>query len=234
MNTYGDIRNTFYQMFRDSPTDQVFITTTQADNFANKGLRDMAQAAWYKDAEVDIASSATEFSLGEHIRCWRGEGTVAGTLQYMKPISKESLIQSFRRFETVTGVPRHWFLDYNRVDENVRVGIYPDPGTLTAYKFYCYTWPTPVTSAATSFELDMPDWAVAGLMYYMLWQAYLSDTKRQDLDLAAFYRDLYYEVRDLLIGASKGRMPSYPDRHKQLNLGASLRARSPEIITGTP
>lgn len=234
MNTWGDIRSTFRAMVGDP--DAYFFTAAQVLSWANRGLRDLAQYAQYRDKRIDktVLMASEGVNLGSDVlRIWRAEGTVQGTYQALYPTTKTHLVKSYRYWFNVTGTPRNYYLDLQRASSDTVVGLYPIPASSTDFYFYCHVVPTEVSDGDTAAEVDVPNWAVASVLYYMLYQAYSADTKLQDFDRADFWKLMYDRQRDRLKQRSLSKVIPDKDWRSHRRVYPDIGMQSPEYVTGT-
>ena len=235
MNTWAEIKQAFMSMSGGTKTYSPFFTEAQALAWANRALRDMGQYCWYRDAAVERTVGATSetVNVGNVIRVWRAEAEESGVMKGLSSTRKDDLLREHRYWYNTRGTIRKYYLDMVRSGSFLSVGLYPIPQAETDMRFYCYVYPDEVSDASPSDEIDIPEWAVAGVLYYMLGQAYASDSKIQDFGIADFWVDLYLGIRENLKDLALGKvspLARLPMRHRNKT---DVRAQAPEYITGT-
>lgn len=229
MNTWADIRSTFRSMVNDD--NALFFTASQATAWANKALRDMAGETEYRDGVGTVAVTAGSYgaSVGTALSMWRMEWDN----EVLLPTTYDALARKYRNWAEYTGEPRLYYLDHQRGSETLVAGLYPIPAANGTARYYTKAVPTAVSDASPSTEIDLPDWSVGGVLYYMLSQAYRSDSKRRNIKLAAYWEAMYLGVRDRLKGRSYSRMVFRAPSSTPLRMGMDVWRRAPEYVTGT-
>jgi len=235
MNTWRDIRDTTFQMLGDAPGRNIYFSDAQITRWANKGLRDLAWFAKYKDTEftATVAGGSETVSIGGILRLWRGEATVAGVSQVLFPTTKDQLIHDYRRFYDIAGSVREYYVDQTRRTQSLAVGLFPKPTASTDVRFYCYDIPTEVSDLTLDDEIEIPNWAVGAVMYYILGEAYRADTTIMNKATSNLFRALYDDVRSRVADRSMNKVLMSGRRWTAGLRGTDVWARSPEFITGT-
>lgn len=234
MNTYADIRNTFFQLVNDAPAANVHFTTDQAELWANTALRDMAQASGYADAVLTtpLSPGFETYALGEMRGLWRVEIKTSGIYRHLAQTTKSRLYDDFHSFTEISGEPRNFYSDATRIDDDVRVGFFPKPDSTYYYRFFSQATPTAVDNGSLSAEVDVPHWCVGAVLYYMLYQAYRADTKIRDKRKSDMYKGLYSIHLDSLIGRTRGKLRDVLKPHGRRSR-RRFSSQLPETITGT-
>lgn len=206
MNTWADIKSTFEDILADS--GNAFISDATQVRWANAALRELCEAARYIEAQKvsNVASGVSQYAVTEG-------GYSVVRVEYdgeaLFPIYRSHLRQCMRDFSGHTGLPRFYFLDeINATPDNLYVGVYETPSAnlTNGLRIWYHGYPAAVSDSSPSTEIEIPDWAVGGVLFYMLREAYTADTNVRNLDTAAFYGMLYDDVLDRLVSRSRSRL----------------------------
>ena len=206
MNTWTDIKAAFDDVTGDS--SRIFFPAAAVVRWANLALDDLCDAARYVDTAVtaDTSTSGITSLSGGGYAIWRVEYDD----EVLWPITRDKLRTADRDWNYRTGTPRFYYLDQTgSVPDYLQFGIWEKTATneVGALRVWVHSYPTDVSDSSPSSEIDVPDWAVSAVLFYMLVKAYESDTKLQNFDTAAVYRMMYEDIKERLVVRSKGRQP---------------------------
>lgn len=194
MNTYTEILAAFNDVTRDSARHHFSAGTV--DNFANRALRAICERTKYlsKSDAVNVTSAVAETQdPGYDIFRVDYENEV------LLPITRDQLRYADRDWASRTGTPKYYYLDelYRADQQYLRANLFEAPSSGGARIWY-HAYPTEVDNASPSGEIEIPDWAVGAVLYYMLYLAYRSETQIRNENTSAFYKMLYDHVLDRL------------------------------------
>lgn len=231
MSTYGDILDNFKD-YMGEVTERYF-SAAQIDSFAHRGLKELCERGRYKDTpeEINIVNGTSEYAVS-------GDGYDVFRVEYddemILPITRDQLRSADRDWAYRTGLPRYYYLDeiYGSQDY-LSVGLFETPGTdLTdGLRVWYHEYPDAPSSSSTSTELDVPDWASAAVLYYMLYMAYSAETRRQDFAVADFFYALFSELSERVEIRSNDRLPKGWVSGTPSGPSAHVKNRLPERIT---
>lgn len=205
MNTWTDIKAAFDDITRDS--SRIMFSAESVARWANNALQDLCDAGRYIDSEIiaDAPSSGVVVStsaVGYDV--WRVEYDD----EALYPITRDALRSGDRDWNYRVGRPRFYYLDQtNTSPDYLFVGIWEKPATneTNAMRLWVHGYPAAPSDASPSTEIDVPDWAVSAVLFYMLVRAYEADTKIQSFDVAGLYQMMYEDIKERLVIRSKGR-----------------------------
>ncbi|HUV62945.1 MAG TPA: hypothetical protein VMW24_03550 [Sedimentisphaerales bacterium] len=208
METWQDIKDFFFPAMQDTETSQTFFTTTQAVNWANGALWEMAQHAEYLDViqEQNTVDGTSAYSVGPAgefpYAIWRVEIDD----EAIRPTTADAFRRSDRTWESNSGKPRFYYTDLFTNASTYRLGLYWEPNGVYELRTYSYGVPAQVAEDADTDKLQVPQWAIYGVLWYMLSEAYSAETRRQNPETAGFYRRLYDDMLDRLRARSNNRL----------------------------
>lgn len=205
MNTWNDILAAFNDITRDSGNYEWSLA--QKVRYANRALREICEACKYVDENevMNVVSGTGTYSV-----------TAAGydvfRVEYddqaLLPITRDTLRDHDETYHTLSGQPRFYYLDeiYSTQDA-LAVSLYYVPGTsvTNGLRVWYHAYPTALTTSSTTEELEIPDWAVGAVLFYMLSIAFRAETRRKNIQTAAFYRMMYEDILDSLISRTNRR-----------------------------
>jgi len=233
VNSYGEILSAFDDVTRDS--GRYFFTQVQVDRFANRALTEICARARYKEVYelLDAVSGTLEYSIA-------GNGYRITRVEYddevLLHIGRNSLRHADRDWATRSGTPKYYYLDemYDD-DDNLTVGLWEAPGTAGTDNIRVWYEAMPNTAVGTLplsklAKLDVPNWAVGAILFYMLHLAYLADTKMQNVATSAIYKMLYEDIVERLVMRSNDSSPKRWVMGSPSSPTASVLNRLPERI----
>ena len=208
LNTWTDIRAAFRDITGDTGAT-IFSAATVA-RWANLALGDLCEAARYIDEQYVVGASA---GVGSYAVTAGGYGVTRveydGSVLF--PITRNGLRSHARDWSTRTGLPRFYYLtEMSATPDSLFVGLYEIPSSNLAngIRIWYQAYPTAVSDASPSSEIEVPDWAVGAVLFYMLREAYTSDTQTlQDFSKADMYGIMYEDAKQRLVGRARGALP---------------------------
>lgn len=222
MNTWTDIKAAFEDIIGDHRN--VFFSDDWQVRAANRALEEMCRASRYKDQIVrsNIAADTNYYTSSSSYDVTRVEFDD----EVLTQTTKEFIRRRDWNWEAQTGLPRWVFLDQipnTGAADSIYIGVYPAYGSdlVNGLRVWSHGKPTAVSDSSPSDELDIPDWAVGGVLFYMLRQAFMSEVhSKQDFGAAAMYEMLYEDVLDRLVHRANARAPK-----RWVSGGSSRRSR---------
>jgi hypothetical protein len=207
MKLWQDIRNSFEDTVGDT-SGYFFSADTQA-RWANAALRDLCENARYKDGEYTRSVGG---GVGEYfvVATSYAVRRVEVDDEVMYPITKGELRRGYPDFASLSGRPKFYYLDETGSHPDyIKVGLFEAPGTSLTMRVWHDAAPNPVanTTAGLAADVDVPDWAVGAVLFYMLALAYEADTKLRNVETARFYWGLYADTMERLVIRSRDRQP---------------------------
>ena len=228
--TYNDLLSQFNDITRDS--QRHIFTAAQVDRFARRGLERLCAAAKYKltGETINIVSGTGEYAA-------TSEGHDVVRVEYdgeaLRPIRRDDLRAKDSDWVNRTGYPRYYYLDEIYGSQRYpSVGLFEIPSTsLTDGLRMWYTGkPTAPSAASGATAVDIPDWAVGGVLFFMLYLAYSADTFIQNQEAAAVYKMLYEDIEYRLIKRARDNSPKSWVSGQPARAGVSFLNRMPERI----
>ncbi len=209
METWQDVKDFFFPALQDTETGQRFFTTTQALAWANAGLWELGQHAQYYDlvetqntADADAAYFYGPDGLPPY-GLWRVEIDD----EAIRPTTIEMVTGLDRTWESRTGQPGFYYLnDSLEAMDHSQISLWEKPDGIYELRTYAYGVPAQVSDSADTDSLQVPQWAIYGVLWYMLSEAFLADTRRQSLDASGFYRMLYDDTLERLQDRANSRL----------------------------
>ena len=189
----------------------------------NRALNETCERARYRDDydEINSVGGTLEYAI-------TSDAYDITRVEYddevLLPIARDALRHAERDWQNRTGTPRYYYLDeiYDS-QEYLTVGLWEAPSSNGTgnIRIWYHAVPATAKSTAPTTELDIPDWAVGAVLFYMLYLAYTSDTKMQNFQTAAVYKLMYEDLLDRLISRSRDHtqkkwvsgQPSGPSLH---------------------
>jgi len=204
VNTWTEIRAAFRDITGD--TDANIFSAETAVRWANLGLRDLCDAARYVDSQhvVSTASGTGTYGIA-------AGGYDVFRVEYddcaLLPITRDQLRNHGRDWASRSGTPRFYYLtEMSATPDYLYVGLWEKPPSLTnGLRIWYHGYPTDVSDSTPSSEIVVPDWAVGGVLFYMLIQAYTADTVVRDLGAADLYQMMYDDLKERLVDRSRDR-----------------------------
>ena len=216
METWKDMKDFFWPAVQDTEAGQMFFSIDQVVSWHNSALYEMAQHAQYfddiKTQNTVVGTSKYATSTRDVFGLWRVE--IDG--QAIRPVTQKQLRDSDRNWATKTGKPKFYYLDNTTEAPGAGyVWLYPSPGSVYELRTYSYAQPSPADLPLDgedendeSSKISVPKWAIYGVLWYMLSEAYLAETRRQNLDTSAYYRMLYEDILDRLLLRTNDKLGS--------------------------
>ena len=210
METYGDVFDAFYPLIGDSITAGTFVNSTQAYALANKAVRNLADESrcidvitaltWTASSSTWVPTSGADYDF---VSLWRVEVDDEKVL----PITKDELRRRDREWQQRTGTPYLYYLDEEARDAagNMTIGLYPTPDANVTVRFYAAI--NGYRGNNTTEYIQLPKWAVPGVLYSMLADFYRMPGVRRNMQASKFYKALYDDVKARLVQESNARLP---------------------------
>jgi hypothetical protein len=212
VNTWADIKAAFYDVIGDS--SYTVIPAATAVRWANLALQDLCEAARYRDIQQvsNVSSGTATYTIADDVYDifrveYDGEA--------LTPISGNALRRDGRDWKYRTGTPKFYTLEamyYEHASPDkvsLRIWETPSSNMTNGLRIWYHGYPDAVSDASPSADIDVPDWAVSGVLFYMLSQAYESEYSigMKNFDSAAMYWMMYEDVKDRLTIRSRDRQP---------------------------
>lgn len=209
METYKDIKDFVFAALQDTEAGQFFFTSTQIQTWTNLALWEMAEHAQYLDKieTQNTADGTAAYYVGGNgtppFGIWRMEIDD----EAIQAISQDRLREFSRTWKDVSGQPHYYYLDdINYTPDYYQFRLWEEPNGVYEIRSYVYDLPAQVFDGAETDSLQVPQWAVYGVAWYVLSEAYMAETTRQSYDTAAFYRMLYDDILDRLSGRAADKL----------------------------
>jgi len=205
MNTWTNILAAFNDIVRDR-SDR-FFSAAQKLRFANRALREICEHCEYTEEYEDIntvAGTATYEVTADAYRVLRVEYDG----QAITPILTDDLMALDAKYATRTGTPKFYYLGgMTGSQDAITVGLsdVPSVSVENGLRVWYSAYPTEIV--AGTGEIEIPDWSVSAVLFYMLHLAYLTSGVRKNLKTSEFFRMLYEEVLDALARRRNSRLP---------------------------
>jgi hypothetical protein len=230
VNTYADILAAFNDVTRDS--GRYFFTAAQVDRFANRAVDEVARRSRciLENEVVNSVSGTLEYAIS-------ADGYAVRRVEYdgeaLMPISHDKLRYADRNWEQRSGRPKFYYLDeiYDS-QEYLTVGVWEAPSTDDVnIRIWYDAVPRALENDKPTAEVEVPDWAVGSVLFYMLYLAYTSDTKMQNFQTAAIYKLMYEDIMGRLELRSNDRNPKKWVSGQPSTPSLSILNRLPQRIT---
>jgi len=236
VETWADIRAIFWEIMQDSEAAQQFFTETQITNWANKALREMATATIPLEvrATFSTVSESPLYGLGSRamkifrleIDNWR-----------LGVTSEDKLFKSDRNWRTIGGDPKAYYISQFTDSDDLVFGLYPEPRSVLDGIVYYRAKPPTVSSSTDTSRLQVPSWAVWGVLYSMLSDAYLAEGRRHEKTNSSYkyYKMLFNDIVDRLAARSRAKLNKawvYGSKGTRPNYG--IRMSLPNMIQAGP
>ena len=210
MQTWQEIKDLFNGAVGDTEAAHSFFSATQAVNWANKALWEMAEHANPLDVELDFTTST-----GTALYSVDGGGQgVLGTWRLeiddlpARATTRGHLQRANRNWRQLSAIPACYYLDEPSADpDTYTIGLWPLPSSDIAAKVYLSIVPAAVSDSTPTFSVQVPVWAAPGVLYSMLADAYMSMGKVGDIKVSKFYRMMFEYVLERLRVRSNSRLP---------------------------
>jgi len=214
MNSWQDFKDFFFPAVQDTEASQSFFTEAQAAAWANGALIEMAEYTHYYDLvqEQNTTSGSPNYAVGSlgtpPFGLWRAEIDD----EKIYATSRKDLQQNDRSWQDRTGKPFAYYMDdMTLVPDYFQIGLFEEPNATYVLRTYAYGMPATVGTDAD--YVHVPEWAVYGVLWYMLAEAFLTEGRRQNLQTSDFYRRLYEDTLERL------RVRSYSKTNKTWVVG---------------
>lgn len=209
METWQDIKDFFFDAVQDRETSQAFFTTTQAVAWANAALWEMAEVTKYYDVTQaqNTAAGTRIYQVGASGMPPLGIWRVEIDDEAIRPTTEKTISKDRAKWENRSGIPKFYYLDQaNAVPDRLKLGLYEEPDGIYELRTYSYGVPAQVSDSADGDSLQVPQWAIHGVLWYMLSEAYMAETRRMNMDTSAFYRMLFEGILDRLEARTNNRL----------------------------
>jgi hypothetical protein len=212
VETWQDMKDFFFPAVQDTEAAQIYFTVDQAEAWANDALLQMGEYAKYNDLvqTQNTASGTLAYQVGATgyppYGVWRAEIDD----QAIRATTYDSVSNSSQSWETRTGIPRFYYMDQNIGSDynQYKVALCEKPNGIYELRTYAYGMPARVSNSADTDKVQVPTWAIYGVLWYMLSEAFVAETSRQNLDTSLFYWGLYENVLDRLRARNSNRLGS--------------------------
>jgi hypothetical protein len=200
VETYQNIKDFFWSAVQDTEAQQMFFTETQVLSWLNMAMTEMAQHSHYLDniGTQNTADGTAAYVVGTDkiLAVWRAEIDD----EAIRPVTTSQLRLNDRDWRTKSGWPRFYYLDNINTDPGYfTMGLHSLPDNVYELRTYQYLIPADLTTGSSAHKIRVPKWAIYGVLWYMLSEAYLAETMRQNFDTSAYYRMLYEGIIDRLM-----------------------------------
>ena len=207
MSAYSEVLSAFDDLTGDA--SRYHFTTAQVDRFANRALTEICERCRYLETFrlVNVVGGTSEYAILEDAY---NITRVEYDKEVLYPVTRDSLRHADRDWASRSGLPRFYYLDeIIGAQDKLSVGLWETPSTSLAFGLRIWYSKVPdAASTASSFTLlEIPDWATAAVLYYMLNIAYTADTKLQNFPTASVYEMMYQDVLDRLVIRSRDNNP---------------------------
>jgi len=231
---WTDIKNLFWEMMEDTETAQQFFTETQLTNWGNKALQEMSRATRPIDkiTSFNTVAESPQYDLGSGvIKVTR----VVVDRHRLDAVTEGQLFAGQREWRRVVGVPRlYWVGPFTDSDSYV-FGLHPEPGSVYSSKAYFTKMPDAVSTANDTNRPQVPTWAVYGILWSMLSDAYRAEGRRFNAKASKFFRMLFEDTVSRLRARSFSRLnKDWAYGHDHPRERASLRSALPNTIQAGP
>jgi len=205
VKTWGDVRTQFHRLISDQAAS--IFTNANAESYANIALNHMAGESRHIDrletgsTTADQATYSTVGFTTEVYRIWR----VTHDDDPLMSVTTDRLDATDHSWRSHgSGTPLYYLLDQTET----AVYLFPIPGTSSLdLEFFVESAPAPMDNDNTTNNVELPVWAIPGLLFWMLSYAFDADTPLRNLDSAAFYRHMAQRVTKALQVRSCNRLP---------------------------
>ena len=200
MQTWQDIKDFFWSAVQDTEAGQMFFSETQVINWFNGAVVEIGQHAQVLD---DIHTEGTVdgtalYDIGGYgaLGVWRVEIDD----EAIRAITQAALRRSDRDWKTKSGRPKFYYMDDINTDpDKTYIGLWEKPNGVYAIRAYYYGEPSEIDEDTLgTARPQIPEWSIYAILWYMLSEAYMAETRRQNFDTAAFYRMLFEDTLDRL------------------------------------
>jgi len=211
--TYGDIIDQYDDITRETSGSRFYLTDDQVDRFANRALNEVCGSTRYFDYPFVANGVADQHAYTLSDNDVYDIFRVEYDDEVLWPITKDHLRHNDRNWSVRSGRPRFYYLDeHYTTDDDLTVGIWeaPSANLTNGLRVWTHLHPPVVSSEdeqALAATVQIPEWAVGAVLFYMLHLTYLAKTPIQDLDAAEIYRLLYEDIKDRLLRRSRDRQP---------------------------
>jgi len=210
METWQDIKDFFFPAVQDSETAQAFFTVDQAEAWANDALWEMGQHAKYVDLvqEQNTASGTTSYTIGTSGYPPYGVWRVEIDDEAIRATTEGFVSGTSASWEDRTSIPRFYYLDgdIGGTHDLFKIKLWEKPNGIYELRTYSYGVPAQVSNISDTDKLQVPTWAIHGILWYMLSEAFGAETIRQNEETSAYYRKLYDSMLDRLRARNANRL----------------------------
>ena len=209
METYKDVKDFVFAALQDTEAGQFFFSSAQIKTWTNLALWEMAEESKFLDkieTQNTVDGTAAYYVGGNGappFGIWRMEIDD----EAIQAITKDRLRQFSRTWEDISGSPHYYYLDdINYIPDYFQFRLWEEPNGVYEIRAYTYDLPAQVFDGAETDSIQVPQWAIYGVVWYVLSEAYMAETTRQNYDTAAFYRMLFEDVVHRLKGRAGDKM----------------------------
>ena len=210
METWQDIKDFFFPAVQDTEASQSFFTTDQAVAWANGALWEMAQYAQYIDAvqTQNTVSGTASYYIGSTGLPPFGVWRVEIDDEKISAIDTRELRKNDFRWSTRSGRPYFYYMDeISPNPDYLRIGLVDNPNGVYELRTYAYGVPAQVAEGSDTDSVQVPQWAIYGVLWYMLSEAFMTEGRRQNLATSNFYRMLYDDTLERLRARTNRKTP---------------------------
>jgi hypothetical protein len=197
VQTWQDIKDFFFPAVQDTEAYQSFFTVAQALAWANSGLWEIAQYTQFLDTvqAQNTVTNTVKYQLGATGAPPMGVWRVEIDDEKIRAVTAEELARSDRRWQKRSNRPYFYYLDYaNTTPDQFYIRLWETPNGVYSLRTYSYGVPAQVSESANTDKLQVPQWAIYAVLWYMLSEAYLAETRRQNFETSSFYRMLFEDT----------------------------------------
>lgn len=207
MAAYSLVMNMFDDITRDSARRH--FSQAQVDRYTNRALQEICERTRHLDEQelINAVASTLEYATtsdGYNIFRVEYDGEV------LIPIARDKLRIGTTDYSSRTGTPRFYYLDEMNDSSGYQViGLFPAPGTnlTNGIRVWSHAFPADVSGDALTTDIEIPDWAIGAVCYYVLSLAYTAETQIQDLEAAQMFNLLHEDILQRLIMRSRSKQP---------------------------
>lgn len=231
MAAYSFVMNVFNDITRDSTRRH--FSQAQVDRYANRALQEICERTRHLDAQetINAVSGTMEYATtsdGYDIYRVEYDGEV------LIPVNRDFLRRGTVDYSSQTGTPKFYYLDEVNESTGYQVlGIVPSPGSslTNGIRVWSHPFPADVDGDALTTDVEIPDWAIGSVIFYMLKIAYTAESQVQDLKAVPMFDLLYEDSLDRLVMRSRSKQPKKWASGGPGGPVAGLLGRLPDRIT---
>lgn len=212
LNTWQDVLDSFYGIVGDTQANGVWFTAATVESWANQTLVEMGEHSGCIELDVTTVTvnGTSEYTFNTTGHATYGVNRVEVDDEVLLPTNRARLFAENRSWHTQTGTPFWYYRDgLNDFDEvGLPVALWPKPDVdgLTLRAILTVA-PSAVSNSVGSATVQLPLWAVPGLLWGTLAMAYTAETRLRNLQTAQVFRTMYTDVVDRLKGRTSAKTP---------------------------